>query len=398
MPGRMGMAELRIFDMSGYLTSGERRRVSCRFGGCEFGVGALRGLGLAAGLAVFALAGVPGLAVAKSSPAGELSSSTVSARLTRVEQQLADLQVMVGTLESLVKQQPSVSLPQETDQAQDYGSSGGSDDSRVAALETQVQALTSQIGQMNTQIQNLQRRLASGTSPASPAVRNRQAALPQGASPQGTLPPASDAGEPATWNSGAQQVPAAPGSAAMDGDRGDDRAGMDGPAQGFGGDNRHDASNPLRLSPNVGASGSGQAAGALASVQSASGAKQLYDQGYGALLRQDYASAANDFRQLVDGYPVDPLAGRAQYWLAMTYYDRGRYKDAAKAFLTGYRSYSSSDKAPDSLLGLGMSLAELGQKGAACSTYAEFNKRFLGASKDVRDQVEAERRKIGCGG
>ena len=47
---------------------------------------------------------------------------------------------------------------------------------------------------------------------------------------------------------------------------------------------------------------------------------------------------------------------------------RGQYKNAADAFLKGYKKYKSGDKAPDTLLKLGMSLAELGQKDAACST------------------------------
>ena len=48
---------------------------------------------------------------------------------------------------------------------------------------------------------------------------------------------------------------------------------------------------------------------------------------------------------------------------------RGQYKNAADAFLKGYKKYKSGDKAPDTLLKLGMSLAELGQKDAACSTF-----------------------------
>ena len=65
--------------------------------------------------------------------------------------------------------------------------------------------------------------------------------------------------------------------------------------------------------------------------------------------------------------PNDPLAGNAQYWIGETYYVRGQYKNAADAFLKGYKKYKSSEKAPDTLLRLGMALAELGQKDAACS-------------------------------
>ena len=96
-------------------------------------------------------------------------------------------------------------------------------------------------------------------------------------------------------------------------------------------------------------------------------AQTLYQQGYGALLQKDYAGAEGAFRGLVRAYPDDPLAGNAQYWIGETYYVRGQYKNAADAFLKGYKKYKSSEKAPDTLLRLGMALAELGQKDAACS-------------------------------
>ena len=108
----------------------------------------------------------------------------------------------------------------------------------------------------------------------------------------------------------------------------------------------------------------------------------LYQQGYGALLQKDYAGAEGAFRELVNAYPNDPLAGNAQYWIGETYYVRGQYKNAADAFLKGYKKYKSSEKAPDTLLKLGMALAELGQKDAACSTFNELeapNIRSAGA-------------------
>jgi tol-pal system protein YbgF len=122
----------------------------------------------------------------------------------------------------------------------------------------------------------------------------------------------------------------------------------------------------------------------------------LYNQGYGDLLRRDYASAEISFRKVVSRFPNDSLAGQAQYWLGETYYARGQFKDAAEAFLKGYNQYKSGEKAPDSLLKLGMALAELGQKDAACSTLNEFGAKYPGADVQLQGQAKAERRKVGC--
>ena len=75
---------------------------------------------------------------------------------------------------------------------------------------------------------------------------------------------------------------------------------------------------------------------------------------------------------------------------------RGQYKNAADAFLNGYKKYKSGQKAPDSLLKLGMSLAELGQKDAACSTFGELKTKFPQAPQHFSEEAAAWRKKTGC--
>ena len=101
-------------------------------------------------------------------------------------------------------------------------------------------------------------------------------------------------------------------------------------------------------------------------------------------MQKDYAGAEVAFKQVVASFPTDPLAANAQYWLGETYYVRGQYKNAADAFLKGYKKYKSGDKAPDTLLKLGMSLAELGQKDAACSTLDELKDQISGSAGAYR--------------
>jgi tol-pal system protein YbgF len=134
----------------------------------------------------------------------------------------------------------------------------------------------------------------------------------------------------------------------------------------------------------------------LASLPAGADAVTLYNQGYGDLLRRDYASAEGAFQQLVAEFPKDKLAGKAQYWLGETYFVRGEFKNAADAFLKSYNTHKTGEKAADSLVKLGMALGELGQKDAACATLGEFKTSFPDADAVLRDQARSERVRLGC--
>lgn len=123
-------------------------------------------------------------------------------------------------------------------------------------------------------------------------------------------------------------------------------------------------------------------------------AQALYEEGYGDYLRRDYAGAEAAFGKLVSTYPRDPLAGSAQYWVGESQYLRKQYQKAADSFLDGYRKYSGSDKASDTLLRLGMSLAELGKTEAACATFKKLGARFPNSAQ--RGQAKTAAGKAGC--
>lgn len=286
--------------------------------------------------------------------------------MARLEQQVANLQAMVAALESLVKAQPSAVLPRESvaSGGQGFGAAAGVT-ARVDALETQVGALSSQLELLTQQLGAIEARMGGGSAPERlapppqqdgqpleplPELPGRQGSVP--ADPDGTL--VADAGGLTAF--GLSQQPAAP---------------MSPPAV---------AGEPQRL----------------AAVPSGVDAASLYSQGYGQLLQRDYTGAEASFRALVERFPADSLAGKAEYWLGESYYARGDFKSAADAFLASYRTYGSGDKAPDSLLKLGMSLAQLGEKDAACSTFAEFGAKYKSTEPVLLDQAKAERRKAGC--
>jgi len=116
-----------------------------------------------------------------------------------------------------------------------------------------------------------------------------------------------------------------------------------------------------------------------------------------SFLRQgDYAAAEAAFSQFLEAYGDTKLAGNAQYWLGETYYVRGQYQRAARAFLTGYQKYAASPKAPDSLLKLGITLVQLGQTEDACLTLSEVPRTFPSAPQSVKLRAEQERTRAGC--
>jgi tol-pal system protein YbgF len=333
-----------------------------------------------AGLFLVGLPGTPGLAQDNppqaeqdQAPKPAQAGDSVASRLDRLEEKVNDLQVMVGTLESFIRAKPGTTLPQEAPpQAAPAQSGQGELGPRIDALEVKITALTSQIEQIGRQMSALEAKLAA-------------------APPQAPLPPAA---EPVPERQGEAPTPpsdnalaAAPGNAEDNGDTSKPR--WYGPKPGS------DQVAAL-LEEQAAQKPSDSEPQSLAAALPGGDAQSLYQQGYGALLQKDYAGAEGAFRQLLDTHPNDPLAADAQYWIGETYYVRGQYKNAADAFLKGYKKYKGGQKAPDTLLKLGMSLAELGQKDAACSTFTELKTKYPAAPEHISDEAKAWRKKTGC--
>lgn len=295
--------------------------------------------------------------------AGGFSTSTfadetadLKKRVQQLEEQLVDMQVVIGTLQSMNTgpvQGPSASYGPQGGSA-GYGGGGASSDGRLDVIETQIQALTSQMELLSREVRSLtsDRRGALPTTP-----QNGYAAAPQTAPQYGV--------EKQSLNDSVDY--GGFGSTTVSRDQND----------GIGGLLSNGAAN-------FGGGGSD------------AGSKQLYETAYGYLLQQDYGAAEAAFRDFVQRYPNDALTGNAQYWLGESLYLRGQYKPAASAFLEGYEKHRSNGKAPESLLKLAMSLNKLGQHDAACSSFTEFSARFPDAPANVKQRAGLERRRAGC--
>ncbi|MEC9367276.1 MAG: tol-pal system protein YbgF [Pseudomonadota bacterium] len=333
-------------------------------------------------LAVLLLAVCPA-AQAQEAPAAqpaETGAASLDQRVRQIEEQMLEIQSILGALQSLVKGGGGAA---PTSPGVVAGGDPGSDDQRLRIMETQINALSRQVEQLTSQLSNL------GVSPDQQASQGGSGAVPgapQQPAPQFgtvTVPPEPQT-TPAPWPPLPQQ-PEPPQSQAAQLPPG--LRGAEGQPLTQGGAPQPAAPQPAAPQP--------AAPGPVAAL-SPEQARVVYDQAYGNLVRRDFASAEQGFRQFLANFPGDPLAGNAQYWLGETHYLRNQFREAADSFLKAYQSYPNSNKAPESLVRLGSSLAQLGNRDDACATFAEVGKKFPDAPDYLKQRTATERRRAGC--
>lgn len=170
-----------------------------------------------------------------------------------------------------------------------------------------------------------------------------------------------------------------------------------------GGGGGGSARQPERPAPTAQASGGGQ--NQLGTLKPGSGAptaatsndpQKQYEAAFELLNKQDYDRAEKAFIDFIAKNKTHTLAGNAQYWLGETYFVRGRYAEAARTFAEGVQSYPKNNKAPDNLLKLGVTLAQLNQKNDACTALKQLGVRYPEASANIKRRAETEKRKLNC--
>lgn len=297
----------------------------------------------------------------KAAPAAPSGDSALARRVEQLEEQLVDMQVQIGTLESLAR---GTTAPAGNRGASNAALSGA-DAGRLDGIETQIRALAAQLEQLQEQIRALPRR--SGDVGAPGPMTTGAADQPMG--PRSGRPSVGQGPAPERTGFGATVV-----TPPDDGDRGEIGKIIE-------------RQQPRQGEPRV---------AAVQPIDPDASPKQMYEQAHGYLLQRDYAAAETAFEEFLRRFPSDPLAAFAQYWLGESLYFRGQYRAAAAAYLKGYQSYAKSPKAAEALLRLGMSLQRLGQKDAACNSYAELGAKFPSAPAHVKSTATAERQRAGC--
>ena len=110
----------------------------------------------------------------------------------------------------------------------------------------------------------------------------------------------------------------------------------------------------------------------------------------------DYNTAERALKEFIQANPNHKLAGNAQYWFAETFRIRQLYVDAASAYLEGYQKYPKSEKAPDNLLKLGVSLIQIGEKDQGCMMITSLEKEYPQASQSILQKAKYEEKKFEC--
>ncbi len=284
-------------------------------------------------------------AAPKRESAAPATDGQLRQRVEQLEEQLVDMQVLVGTLESLARGGGGAA-------ARPAGGSmsGASEAARIDALETQVRAMTTQIEQLSQQLRQSGRR---DEAPLFDRTPGRGGAL---------MPPP---GEPQATPSGFGSVTVTP------------QGGRDPIGQMI-------RANPAAIDSTT----------LPPPIADTNSPKELYETAHGYLLQRDYAASEAAFEEFLRRYPNDALTADAQYWMGETLFMQGRYKPAGQAFLKVVQQYRQSSKAPNSLLMLAMTLEQLGQKD--CALFNELETRHPNAPGDVKSRARTLKQRVGC--
>lgn len=275
--------------------------------------------------------------------AAPASDSGLKQRVEQLEEQIVDLQVVIGTLESLAKSPGSSGSTRPAYAA----SPAGADNGRIQSLETQLKALTQQVEQLAANVR------ANGAGASAVQVPN--AALRTDAATAARPEPAPEL-DKKPYMSGNDPIGAMIGE-------------------------------PL---PEV------QEPGVAAVAPTGEDPKTAYEAAYGYMLQQDYGSAQTGFAAFLKNNPNHALVPNALYWLGETYYVQRNYADAAEAFDIVLAAHASSNKAPDSQLKKAMSLSQLGKNAEACAALKLLGTKYPTAPVHVKTKADSERRRVGC--
>jgi len=300
---------------------------------------------------------------AKEEAANRGGDGAMRQRVEHLEEQMVDMQVTIGTLESLARPGGGGSSASSPSAARAAASSDA-DQVRIETLETQVRALTNQLEQMAEQLRQLSGRRSEAGGMAG-TLAERDASIPPrgdmgGGYRQGGVASA-DPGRPVAGGFGSTTItPQQPG--------------------------RDPIGNLITTDPEPARDQPGRGA-------TAGNPKELYETAYGYLLQQDYGAAEVAFEEFLRANPNDRLAADAQYWLGESLYVQRRYKPAAQSFLKVVQTYPASAKVPNSLLKLAMTLEQLGQKD--CALFTDLDSR-ANATPDIKSKARVVRQRVGC--
>lgn len=125
--------------------------------------------------------------------------------------------------------------------------------------------------------------------------------------------------------------------------------------------------------------------------------EDAYTYGFRLWQAKLYPEAQTQLKKVVDTWPKHSRASYAQNLLGRAYLDDNKPSFATVAFYNNYKDRPQGDRAPHSLLYMGISLDKLGRKADACKAYKELDDVYGDkAPADVRRDAVAARARSGC--
>lgn len=124
--------------------------------------------------------------------------------------------------------------------------------------------------------------------------------------------------------------------------------------------------------------------------------REQYQYAFGLMSQARYDDAEVALKEFIAAHGEDALAGNAWYWLGETYYVRKSFMEAAQTFFQAYKTAPEGAKAPDSLLKLGMSMANLDKVEEACTTFGKLRKEFVDLKSSITKTLNRETKRLKC--
>ena len=114
--------------------------------------------------------------------------------------------------------------------------------------------------------------------------------------------------------------------------------------------------------------------------RSAAAEKQAYETALNQFKLGNYQLAITSFQNFMTNFSSSEMLPSAQYWIGNAYYAMRDYKSAIAAQQKVVRLWPENSKAPDALLNIASSQAEIGQSSAARETLRTLVKKYPSSS------------------
>ena len=124
--------------------------------------------------------------------------------------------------------------------------------------------------------------------------------------------------------------------------------------------------------------------------------KERYDYAYNLLQKGDYTKAEEQFLSFIKDFENSDLKPNAMYWLGETYYVQKQFEKAVGQFADVFSKHPQSNKAPDALLKMGLSMLALDKKNEACTAFIALPNEYPKAANTLKQRAQEEVKKNAC--